>query len=195
MVIHIKEGFRNCIKLIITLALILALIFAGIKGYDLVQRKIYPLEYTTLVEKYSAEYGIDPLLIYAVIKTESNFKADAVSNVGARGLMQMMPDTFDWVNTKLKKSDVDFDDMYNPDANLRYCCYLLQYLLNEFGDAETALAAYHAGRTAVNKWLKDQEYSSNGENLHTIPINDTDHYVSKVMKSYAKYKKLYGENL
>lgn len=193
MVIHIKKGMRRFISILFTLSLIVILILTGIKTYDFVQRKIYPMEYTELVEKYSSEYELDPLLVYAVIKTESNFKEDAVSNVGARGLMQMMPDTFDWVNTKLKNKDIDFDDMYTPNTNLKYSCYLLQYLVNEFGDIETAIAAYHAGRTAVNKWLNDDSYSNNGENLHTIPIDDTDHYVNKVMNNYDKYKKLYSE--
>ncbi len=166
--------------------------FFGVKiGINKVQKSIYKIEYSELVNQYAEEYDLDPYFIYAVIKTESNFQADAESNVGARGLMQVMSNTFDWVNTKIKSPDTTFDDMYNPEDNIRYGGYLLSYLVNEFDNYEASLAAYHAGRTAVNNWLKDSAYSSDGKTLDTIPISDTAHYVGKVMKNYKMYQKLY----
>lgn len=191
MVIKIKWK-----PIIIILTLIILILFAviGVQyGQKHFLKLIYKTDYSDIVTKYAAEYDLDPYLIYAVIKTESNFEQNATSNVGARGLMQLMNDTFQWVNTKMKDTTVTYDDMYNPEINIRYGAFLLNYLLEEFGNTKAALAAYHAGRGAVNKWLQDTAYSSDGKTLHTIPIRDTNHYVQKVMNSYYKYKVIYGD--
>lgn len=183
------------VKRIVVIFVLVALVIIGFFGIKLgikqIQKSIYKIEYSELVNQFAKEYNLDPYFIYAVIKTESNFKPEAVSNVGARGLMQVMPNTFDWVNSKIKSPDTTFDDMYKPEDNIRYGGYLLSYLINEFDNYEEALAGYHAGRTAVNKWLKDPAYSSDGKTLDNIPISDTAHYVHKVMKNYKMYQKLY----
>lgn len=151
----------------------------------------YPRGYEEFVTRYAAEYEVDPDIVWAVIKTESDFEPDATSNVGARGLMQMMRDTFQWVSGKMKDTETTFDDMYDPEANIRYGTFLISYLYREFGRYDTAIAAYHAGRTATAKWLKNSAYSSDGSRLETIPSGDTRHYVDKVMKCYDKYQKIY----
>jgi len=155
-------------------------------------KQSYPRGYEELVRKYAAEYGVDPYFVWAVIKTESDFKPDACSNVGARGLMQIMEDTYLWVDGKLPAADSSsYDDMYMPEENIRYGTFLLGYLYREFGSLETAAAAYHAGRTAVRKWLSDRNLSPDGVRLSSIPIDDTEHYVQKVMRAYGVYQRLY----
>ena len=84
-----------------------------------IEEKCSPLGYETTVNRYSAEYGIDPEIIYAVIKTESGFNATAVSKAGAMGLMQIMPDTFEWLMTKTG-DDYALDKLYDPEVNIRY---------------------------------------------------------------------------
>ena len=171
---------------IISAAVILALAFllhtAKIKI-------LYPIKYEDYVQKYSQEYDVPENLLYAVIKTESSFKSDAVSNVGAIGLTQIMPDAFDWISYKLGE-DKDFESLFDEETSIKYGAFLLGYLLDEFENSEAALAAYHAGRGNVNKWLNDKACSKDGIHLDSIPIPDTAHYVHKVMHSVDIYNKL-----
>lgn len=150
----------------------------------------YQLKHTEFVEKYAAEYGVDKALLYAVIRTESSFNANAVSSAGARGLTQITPDTFSWLQTKTGEK-LELEMLFDPETSIKYGAFFLSMLLKEFGETETALAAYHAGRTKVNSWLKDREISPDGKTIPVIPIQQTSHYVNKVMSAYQKYKEIY----
>ncbi len=172
---------------------ILGILIIGICNIENISKKyIYRIEYGSYVEKAAYETGLDKYLIYAVIKTESNFNPDATSDVGARGLMQLMEDAFDWVKFRMDdERDIDYNDMYNPQYNVEYGSYLIKLLYEEYGDVETAVAAYHSGRGSVNEWLKDKSNSPDGKTLDKIPSDTTAHYVSKVMKAYEAYTNLY----
>lgn len=175
--------------------LIVALLLLGIGGYFGYNKYLeiaYPIKYQSTVEKYAAQNHVNKYFVYAVIKTESGFNPSAESNVGARGLMQIMEDTFDWIKYKLDDDTAVYGDMYDAETNIRYGCYLLGYLMDEFGSVEVAAAAYHAGRGNVNNWLSDKKYSSDGVHLDNIPISDTAHYVDKITKAMNKYIKLYA---
>ena len=176
---------------IICSVLAVLLAAAGIFGYDRFERYTHPVRYENLVEKYSRENDLDKYLVYAVIKTESGFDPQAVSNVGARGLMQIMEPTFEWVKYRLGDEDSRYLDMYDPETNIRYGCWLIGYLCWEFGDVDTAMAAYHAGIGQVGEWLEDADISADGVHLDVIPISDTAHYVSKIDRALATYKKIY----
>lgn len=182
-------------KKLVVILLLIVLIVAAIFGIqytaDRLYKAAYPQKYAEVVQEYASEFRIDEDILYAIIKTESDFEPDVTSNVGARGLTQVMEDTFHWIKSKLKDNDSVYDDMYNAEKNIRYGAFLIGYLYEEFQSYETAVAAYHAGRTATGKWLKDTDYSSDGVTLDKIPISDTAHYVSKVMDSYRMYQNLY----
>lgn len=186
---------RNKKPLIIAISVTAAAILAigGYLLYGMYIRAEHPLEYRSYVEKYAAQNRLDKYLVYAVIKTESGFNPSAESNVGARGLMQIMEDTFEWVKYKSDDEDAVYYDMYDAETNIKYGCMLLGYLMDEFGNVEAAAAAYHAGRGNVNSWLADKRYSSDGVHLETIPISDTAHYVDKIKKAMSTYVKLYGD--
>lgn len=154
---------------------------------------LHPKKYSEFVEKYAAEYEIDPDIIYSVIKTESSFDSKAVSEVGARGLMQIMEETFDWIRFRLGDEDTVYDDMFDPEMNIRYGSYLVDYLLEKFGDKDTAIAAYHAGAGCVSGWLTEKENSADGKRLDNIPSSSTAHYVNKINKALGNYKELYSE--
>lgn len=187
-----RKGKTALHVLTVMVVILLLISVAGLFAYDRFLRETHPLKYTAYVERYASEYGIQPTLVYAVIKTESGFRADAVSNVGARGLMQIMEDTFDWIKFRLGDEETEYYDMYDPETNIRYGCYLLDFLLDEFGQTDEAMAAYHAGRGNVNDWLSDKRYSSDGIHLDVIPIADTAHYVNKINKAMDNYVRLYN---
>ena len=162
---------------------------------NLSKEYLYPVHYSEHVETASAETGIDKYLIYAIIKTESKFDEKAESDVGARGLMQLMEDAFDWVKFRMgDERNIDYNDMYTAEYNIEYGSYLIMLLYEEYGDERTALAAYHSGRGSVNGWLKEKEYSSDGKTLDKIPSTTTEHYVNKVMTAYEGYTNLYSDD-
>lgn len=155
---------------------------------------IYPLKYETTIIKYSKEYNLDPFLIMAVIKTESNFQKDVVSHKDAYGLMQLTDSTAKWIAEKMKKDNFRDEDLFDPEKNIEMGCWYLDDLRKEFNNVDLVLAAYNAGRGNVNKWLDDSEVSKDGKNLHNIPFGETDKYLKKVKANYRMYKFLYGNN-
>lgn len=177
--------------------LIALLIWGGVQllrpAADEVMEKMYPRTYQELIETYSAEYDVDPYLVYAVCKIESNFDPKAQSNVGARGVMQMMEPAFDWVQYRMgDESGTTYDQMYQPEVAIQYGTCMLSLLQKEMGEDERViLASYHAGMGAVQAWLEDPAYSSDGETLDTIPYSDTNWYVEKVLETKAIYQQLY----
>ncbi|MDE6727975.1 MAG: lytic transglycosylase domain-containing protein [Oscillospiraceae bacterium] len=193
MVVY-RRRKRSKAPLIIAIVAVVAILLAigGYIGYNKYIDSTYPIKYQMYVEKYAAENRLNKYFVYAVIRTESGFDPYAESNVGARGLMQIMEDTFDWIKYKSDDDNAVYYDMYDAETNIRYGCRLLGYLMEEFGSVEVAAAAYHAGRGNVNEWLADKRYSSDGVHLDSIPISDTAHYVDKITKAMDKYIKLYG---
>lgn len=185
------------IAVLIILALIL--VFAGSALYKIISEKYllknYPIKYQEYVEKYSLENGVDKFLIYAIIKTESNFNPDAVSNVGARGLMQIMEETFQWIHFRLDDDEsVEYDQMFEPEQNIRYGCYLVGYLMKYYESLECAVCAYHAGIGNVDSWLSNSDYSKDGKNLDEVPVSDTGHYLNKIKKALNNYYDIYKED-
>lgn len=176
------------ISLLLILFVILGIIIVNMGR--LVVETIYPRQYDELVEENASAFDIDEALLYAVIKTESGFDKDAVSSVGAKGLTQITPDTFIWLQTKTGE-DYEEDALFEPEISVYYGAYFLNMLLDEFDNIETALAAYHAGRGIVNEWLEDPELSLDGVVLEKIPYEDTAGYVKKVMKNIERYEKIY----
>ena len=164
---------------------------SGIKGN--VFKLFFPQKFSEQVERSSKEFGVDEALIYSVIKNESGFRPEVESHAGAVGLMQLMPSTFDWLQEKLDGEIThDVTALKNPDINIRYGTYFLSILLERYGgDIRTVSAAYNAGTSAVDGWLGDAQYSSNGTTLTRIPYDETSHYADKVEKTYEMYKKLY----
>ena len=192
-------------KVIVTCLMLAVLLFVGYfvlsRGYDYFMKNAYPLKYTDIVAKEATANQVDPALVYSVIKAESSFNPEALSHAGAIGLMQLTPDTFEWVQTKVKTDAKYTDkDLYTPEVNIRYGCKLLSMLLSEYGQKDTALSAYNAGLNKVNSWLKDPNISKDGVTLNSIPYAETKNYVNAVLKNYDNYTKLYkfnskGENV
>lgn len=151
----------------------------------------YPRKYSEYVDKAAGEYDLDPALIYAIIRTESGFDPDAESGVGACGVMQMMPSSFEWLQEKRGcAGQFTQEDLFDPEICIDYGCYLLKYFYNYYGTERSAVAAYNAG-FVVGDWLTDPNYSSDGVNLDSIPYPETSDYVDKVENAKEMYIKLY----
>lgn len=171
-------------------------VVAGILALGPGRKAIHPVKYGDIVEKWAAEYGVDPLLIFAVIQTESGFDPEAESNVGARGLMQVMDETFSWIKGRIAPDeDLSFDDMYDPETAIRFGTYLWAISLQRYGgDISTAAAAYHSGWGTVDGLLKKADYTQDGVTLHTFPYKQMRNYVKKIDHNYQEYHALYGSS-
>ena len=147
----------------------------------------HTVAYRGWIEKYANENGIEPAYVAAIILRESSYDPRATSSVGARGLMQLMPNTFEQVRNALKENTT-FDDMYDAETNIRYGCWYLGYLSRIFnGDPIEMACAYHAGPNNVKLWIMN--YAADGKNLQLdeIPMEDTRYYAGKVLNAYAIY--------
>ncbi len=153
----------------------------------------YPVEYEAQIRARAAENGIDPAWAAAVILAESSYQPEAVSSANAQGLMQLLPDTAQWIAGKFDETYTE-GCLFDPETNIRYGCWYLGYLYRRFhGDMTCATAAYHAGQGQVDAWLADPECSNDGVALKRIPFDSTDTYVKRVLKYYEKYVQLYAQ--
>ena len=158
---------------------------------DKLEKLNYPTDYSEYVEKAASDYGLEPSIIYSIIRTESNFNPDAQSNAGAYGIMQIMPASFDWLQElRGEEGKYDADALFEPEICIDYGSYLLKYFYDYYGNEQCAVAAYNAG-FVVSDWLADPQYSSDGETLNDIPYPETNDYVTKVQSAKEMYKKLY----
>ena len=193
-----QPGKRRAKKVLCALLAVVLVVVVGSFGVRFAKQKLdyalYPRTYAQQVEQQAQGAGLDPNLVFAVIRQESGFDADAVSHAGAMGLMQIMPDTFSWLQTKLDEEDgrvYTEEDLLDPEVNIRFGCLLLSLLTDRYADLRTALAAYNAGMGNVDNWLQDSAYSSDGRTLSDIQIEETREYTEKVLRNYQEYQALY----
>ena len=154
----------------------------------------YPLQYRDIIVRIAAEYNLSPSLVASVIRNESSFRPEVESSVGARGLMQLMPDTAEWIAHKLKLDHYAFVQLYDPETNIRFGCWYLNYLSSLFhSDPFCVICAYHAGQGQVSSWLSNPVYSSDGVSLmpDKLPDGPTKTYAGRVTRDYGIYKAKY----
>ena len=188
-----QKSFRTegIIKTVIITALIICAGFLVNLGGRYLEKVSLPREHIEIVEKYAKEYDFDPAFIFAVIKTESGFRKDAVSSVGAIGLMQIMPSTAEKLAERLGEQIPTKEELFSPGVNIRYGCEMLSWMREEFEVSDTLLAAYNAGWGNVKKWLSDKNYSDDGITLKKIPFEETKNFIKRVNKTKDKYRELY----
>lgn len=144
--------------------------------------------YTEIIQRYAREFGVDPSFISAIIKCESSFNPGAVSRVGARGLMQLMPDTGDMMARRLKVEGFTQDMLFDPETNIRFGAGYLAYLSDMFsGNPIMVASGYHAGPGWAKNWALSHAEDQKTLSLAQIPAGDTLSYVRKVMDAYAIY--------
>lgn len=159
-----------------------------------VLRWIYPVYYRDVIERWAAAHGLDPWLVAAVVRVESNFRPSATSPRGARGLMQLLPDTARWVSRQMGDDSFFEDLLYDPEVNVRLGTWYLADLLKQFDGSEPlALAAYNAGRGVVRRWLSESTWDGSEEGIEAVPYGETRRFVARVLRMWRIYRWLYAE--
>lgn len=185
------------------LALLLVLVPAIVAGVVLTAplfRKAYddlslPLAYSGIIRQQAAEKHLDPALVAAVIYAETKFDPRP-SSAGAEGLMQILPQTAEFLADRSGATTFTVSDLGTPAVNIAYGTYYLRYLLNEYGDNEVvALAAYNGGETNVDRWLAAARRAGQTFTVSQIPFPETQAYVLKVLQAQRDYRSAYAHQL
>jgi soluble lytic murein transglycosylase len=168
-----------------TIVLVLVLAGAGAAAVaatepDWYLRARYPLRYEHIVRGHAENYRLEPALVAAVIYQESKFRADARSDSGAVGLMQLLPETAKGIATRTGGSQFEVDDLLDPEINVRYGSWYLRHLIDKYGAEEKALAAYNGGQGNVDRG---------------VVYAETEHYVERVLELREIYRKAYASEL
>ena len=180
------------LKKFLTICAALTAIYFLISVPSVQKKFLYPFPYRTTIENYSARWHVDKFLAIAVMKVESNFQESASSQSGAVGLMQLMPETANWIAAELEE---DIKNLREPETNIRYGTWYLAELEAEFkGNDVLALAAYNAGRGNVHDWIEKNHWDENFSDVDKIPYAETRDYVKCVLHCREKYSELYTEN-
>jgi soluble lytic murein transglycosylase len=153
----------------------------------------WPTAWDRAVERAASRQGVEPALVYAIMREESGYQPDALSVVGARGLTQIMPDTGRRLATDLGAVGFDPAELFVPERNLELGAFYLGQLLQRFdGRLSAAIASYNAGPEAVARWLAAAPGSADDEWVESIPYDQTRAYVKRVLRSLHVYRVLYG---
>jgi soluble lytic murein transglycosylase len=154
-----------------------------------IQELTLPLHHEDIIRQQAAEKGVDAALIAAVIYSESKF-SDQTSAAGARGLMQITPETAKEIERHSGGTTFEMSDLSDPEINIRYGTYVLRELLERYeGDEVAALAAYNAGPGNVDKW------GGSDLSLDSIPFPETRAYVAEVLEKRKAYRDKYAKEL
>lgn len=187
-----QKRTKKILFVITIIAITFILLFGVFKVQNIVLKKIYPIKYSEYVYKYSEEYGVDPLLIFAIIKAESNFNPNVVSSSQAIGLMQLMDTTAEELARKLDVSFTKKSSLYNPELNIRLGTKYFSDLLKEYNqNTLLALTAYNAGKGTLKRWMEQGTINEDGSNIENIPYKETNNYVRKIVRDYKIYQELY----
>lgn len=179
---HWRLNRRSKVLAAIICLLVIIAFFIGIYAFWVPKRR------EALICAKAEEFGVEEELVFAVIRAESNFRADAVSGAGAIGIMQLMPSTAQFMQTILGSSG----ELTDPEENIRLGVGYLRYLSDRFDRLEEILAAYNAGEGTVRRWLSDPELTNSNGELICIPYPETRSYVRRTKNFYFCYKFFYG---
>lgn len=169
-----------------------SVIFGIIWGSKAVLKYVYPIKYESIVEKTAKEYGVEKELVYAIIKCESDFDENAKSHAGACGLMQITPETFEWIcKSHIKNSDLSSADIHMPEANIKIGTLFISALMKKYKNEVLALCAYNAGMNAVDRWIRGNDEFKKSADTEHIPYSETKEYVKRVRRAKKMYRKLY----
>jgi soluble lytic murein transglycosylase len=151
----------------------------------------YAMPYESSIRHWSESSGIDPMLVAGLVRQESAFSPEAHSPANAFGLMQLLPST---ARRLAKQAKIRYANsrLLDPDYNVRLGTIYVADLQKQFGNIESALAAYNAGEDRVESWTAGQNYREPAEFVESIPFTETRQYVQIVTRNADIYRRLYG---
>ncbi len=162
--------------------------------YWRVWRHAFPTPFDDAVKTATHDNGLDPYLVYSVMRTESLFRPEAVSPVGARGLMQLMPQTARWIGRKDRRARLHARRYSRPEANIWLGAWYIRFLLDHYrGEVARTLGAYNAGPAAMDRWGRRFDGLDPDAFIERIPYDETRAYVRRAMESYLVYQRLHPE--
>jgi soluble lytic murein transglycosylase len=172
------------------IVLLAALAFLFLRGPSFWQRYYYPLEHEQEIAEAAERHDLNPYLIAAVIDAESDWEAGIISEAGAVGLMQVLPDTAEELerNGAVDGRVASADDLDDPEANIEFGAAYLRVLVERYHEVETALAAYNAGMGNADEWAAE-----GGDIRDAIDFPETRHYVLRVVRARDVYEDLYPD--
>ena len=162
---------------------------------ETVRKVTLPLEHEDIIRQQASDKGLDPALIAAVIFEESRFR-DQTSHAGARGLMQITPQTAAFIARDSGGTAFVQGDLATPQVNISYGAYYMRYLLRRYdGDSTLAVAAYNAGHGNVDSWVRSAGGPDAFDVERDIRFPETRAYVEKVLERRGQYRDHYGSEL
>src|SRR5690349_1949614 len=192
------QAFRRRMMLLLTVAVAAgasALLLAPWADEAVQDAVTLPLRHDDIIRQQAEEKNLDPSLIAGVIFAESHFR-DQTSHAGAKGLMQLMPATADYIAQKSGGIAFEQQDLASPQVNIAYGSWYLRYLLDRYDGSEPlALAAYNAGHGTVDGWLADAAADDRDFKVADIPYPETRAYVGKVLDARRDYRREYKDEL
>ena len=193
---RVKRRRGALLALALVLAAVLAALVTGLGPLgDAVREITLPLRHDDIIRQQASDKDLDPSLIAAVIYEESRFR-DQTSHAGARGLMQITPDTADFIAKHSGGYRFEQSDLATPQINIAYGSYFLRYLLDHYdGNEGAALAAYNAGIGNVDGWVKDAGGIESFDVDSHVPYPETRAYVENVLERRGEYRDHYGDEL
>lgn len=166
---------------------------AGLEGGRPLWESAYPKAFSQFVDKYSKDFSVPNELVWGIMRAESQYRKDAISPVGALGLMQVMPFTGYRVANLLGDKDFQPRQLLEPDAAIKMGARYLSRLMLKFDNTIPLVAAgYNAGPHRVNNWLNAFGHLETDEFIEHIPFLETRNYVKKVVSNCYVYSQLYG---
>ena len=181
-------------KILIIIAIIVIVIVFLIFARIPILKIMYPRTYEEAVLIYSEKYNVDKNLILALIKAESNFDEDAISNRNAIGLMQLMEESAQDVanRNRIELDDENIkEELRDVYKNIEIGTAYIASLLEQYENTEVALAAYNAGIGTVDNWIEKGIIKKDGTDIENIPYKETNYYVRKILRDYEIYQELY----
>jgi len=196
-----SQAVKKRRRILISIALLLCVLF--LISSNSFWRLMYPIAYQTQIQESAQHAEVDPLLIASIIRVESKFDKRDVSNMGAVGLMQLMPSTAAWIASKIQARHPEIlqdtaltnGSLDNPKVNITLGCWYVAYLIERFrGNRVAAVAAYNGGPRRVEDWLKSGVWNGQLATINDIPVGETRHFVDRVFYNYKLYHRIYGNS-
>jgi soluble lytic murein transglycosylase len=154
-----------------------------------------PLRHEDIIRQQAREKRLDPALVAGVIFAESKFR-DQTSATGAKGLMQIQPETAKFIARRSGGAAFEIADLGTPQINIQYGTYYLRYLLDRYGEnVVLAVAAYNGGETNVDRWIAESGRRGKAFKINDIPFPETRAYVNRVLDAERDYRREYRSEL